>query len=43
VISGLRCPKFTAEYAARQSRYRRPSTSVIHAPSADAATMGNGE
>src|ERR1700761_4468783 len=43
VISGLRWPKLTAEYAARQSRYRRPSTSVIHAPSALAATTGSGE
>ncbi len=43
VSSALRCPKFTAEYAARQSRYRRPSTSVIQAPSADAATTGSGE
>lgn len=28
-IRGWRWPKLTAEYAARQSRWRRPSTSVI--------------
>lgn len=38
----LPCPKFSAEYPASMSRKRRPSTSVIHAPSAEATTTGNG-
>lgn len=38
----LRWPKLSAEYPASMSRYRRPSTSVIHAPSAEATTTGSG-
>ena len=32
-IRGWQCPWLTAEYAARQSRYLRPSTSHTHTPS----------
>ena len=40
--AGWRWPKLSAEYPARQSRYRRPSTSVTQAPSASAMTTGSG-
>lgn len=42
ISRGLPCPKFSAEYPASRSRYRRPSTSVIHAPSAVATINGSG-
>ena len=39
---GCPWPKFSAEYPARQSRYRLPSTSVTQAPSPWESTTGNG-
>ena len=41
--AGCRCPKFSAEYAARRSRYRLPSTSVTQAPSPLLIATGSGE